>query len=88
MDRPKEKGKEGNTHKLSNEEGTDKEETRALYVGPASGPGHKDQGLADDTDLEIQCCHLLMLASSKRPHTEFILYISTGTIKTRLEPMI
>jgi hypothetical protein len=52
----------GNTHKLSNEEGADEEETRALHVGPAPGPGDEDQRLADNANLKVQCCHLLMLA--------------------------
>jgi hypothetical protein len=61
------------TYKLSDHERRAKEKTGAFNKGPATGTGDEDQSLTDDTDLEVQSSHQLMLAVPDRPDTKFVL---------------
>jgi hypothetical protein len=61
------------TYKLSDHERGAKENTGALNKGPATGTGDEDQSLTDDTDLEVQSSHQLMLAVPDRSDTKFVL---------------
>jgi hypothetical protein len=61
------------TYKLSEQERGDQEDTRAFHKGPATGTGDEDESLTDNTDLEVQNSHQLMLAAPDRSNTEFVL---------------
>lgn len=60
-------------YQLGSQKSEQKQWAGSLDEGPAPGASNEDKSLTDDTDLQIDDCHLLLFDAANVPHPKLVL---------------